>query len=102
MVMIDKSSAISTIRQKLKKLPVGHCLDMRTYKRDRSVVIRKEDEENFLFIVNGFSKERITVSVKKIERTLKSLLKKEFPRSNKIRLYDLGNVDPDEASNTSR
>ncbi|XPV76827.1 MAG: hypothetical protein ACNI27_02585 [Desulfovibrio sp.] len=100
--MIDKSSAISTIKQKLTKLPVGHCLDLRTYKRDRSVVIRKDDENTYLFIVNGFSKERITVSVKKLERTLKGLLKKEFPRSNKIRLYDLGKTDANEASTVKR
>ena len=85
--MIDISAVIPTVLLKLKKLPVGHFLDLQTYKKDRSVTIVKRDDNNFLIIENGFNQEEFDVDAVKLKKTLKVLLKKEFPRSNKVRLY---------------
>jgi len=91
--MLDISALIPAIQSKLDKLPNGHAVDLRTYKRNRSVIIRKEDEDSFLFLENGFYQDRFTVSADKVRKTLKKLLKKEFPRSRKVRVYDLGQWD---------
>ncbi|WP_320174420.1 hypothetical protein [Maridesulfovibrio sp.] len=87
--MIDKDSAIESVMRKLKKIQVGKGLDLRTYKRDRSVVILRKGEDSFLVIEDGFDTERFTEDFKGVKRLLKKLLKKEFPRSNKIRIYDV-------------
>ena len=92
--MIDKTNIIETVFLKLKGLPVGHFLDLRTYKRDRSVIIVKRQDDTCLVIEDGFHKEKYEVRREKLKRLLKSLLKKEFPRSNKIRLYVMGAYDP--------
>jgi hypothetical protein len=88
--MIDKSAAVPTVLARLDKLPVGHAVDLRTYKRNRSVIILKQDEGVFLVIENGFEQNRFEVPGSKMKKTLQKLLKKEFPRSRKVRLYDLG------------
>jgi len=95
--MIDKATALETMLQKLQRLPVGHCLDMRTYKRNRSVVIKKMGPDALLVVQNGFEQARFETTMGGIRKRLKTLLKIEFPRSTKIRLYDLGPCDPDEA-----
>ncbi|MBF0446163.1 MAG: hypothetical protein HQL68_11295, partial [Magnetococcales bacterium] len=41
----------------------------------------------FTVIQDGFAKDRFEVLITELPRLLKSLIKKEFPRSNKIRLY---------------
>ncbi len=87
--MIDMAGAIPAILTKAKKLPVGHGLDLRTFKRDRSVTIRKTGEDSFEVIETGYDHNRFQSDHKGLKRLLKTLLKREFPRSNKIRVYEL-------------
>lgn len=87
--MIDKANAIPTILTKLKKLEIGTGLDLRTFKRDRSVAIRRTGTDSYEVMEDGFDKARFTSDIKGMKKLLKNLLKKEFPRSNKIRVYDL-------------
>ncbi|NDV27855.1 hypothetical protein [Desulfovibrio sp. JC010] len=91
--MLDKASAIETVIRKLKKLPVGRGLDLRTYKRDRSVVILRTAEDDFEVIEDGFDQQRFSEDFKGLKKLLKKLLKREFPRSNKIRVYDVNTDD---------
>lgn len=91
--MLDKSSLIPAVLARLKKMPIGHALDLRTYKRDRSVLIVKQANDAFRVVENGFAGEEFAVAAAGLARLLKTLLKREFPRSNKIRLYQLGEYD---------
>jgi nitric oxide reductase activation protein len=52
--MIDKTKIIDTVCERLKKLPLGHYLDLKTYKRNRSLIIAKTDEQDLLVIENGY------------------------------------------------
>lgn len=93
--MIDKATAIPTILTRLKKLPIGHAIDLRTYKRNRSVAIARVGEDEFDVVQKGFHEDRFLVPLSKMKKLLKNLLKKEFPRSTKMRLYDLGESSAD-------
>ncbi|MCP4108836.1 MAG: hypothetical protein GY749_25380 [Desulfobacteraceae bacterium] len=77
-------------------------LGLRTYKRNRSVIIVKKDEDCFLILENGFFQDEFEVSFSKLPGTLRTLLKKEFPRSRKIRLYAMGEYNPDKAEKNPR
>ena len=96
--MLDKSAVIQAVQSKLDKMPSGHALDLRTYKRNRSVIILKQTEDAYLIIENGFSQGRFSVPAGKLKKTLQKLLKKEFPRSRKVRVYDLGTWDESQDS----
>ena len=93
--MIDKANAVETVIRKLEKLPVGHAIDLRTYKRNRSVVIKRTGRDAFDVVENGFHQDRFQVDRSKMKKLLKVLFKKEFPRSTKIRVYDLGEAEAD-------
>lgn len=99
--MIDKEKIIDTVTERLNKLAVGHYVDLRTYKRNRSVFIVKMSEDDLLIIEDGFFKERFHIKTEKLNKLLTTLLKKEFPRSHKIRLYVMGKFT-EEAQNTKR
>ncbi len=76
--------------ERMSKLQKGQCLDMRTFKRNRSVAIICTGDDNFSVVERGFHEESWTdQTADKVKRLLKTLLKREFPRSNKIRLYTL-------------
>lgn len=86
--MIDKAGAVPTILTRLKKLASGRELKLLTYKRDRSVVIRRVGEDAFHISEDGFETRTFTSDFKGLKKLLKTLLKREFPRSNKIRVHE--------------
>jgi len=100
--MIDKDKIIETVLERLGKLTVEHYLDLRTYKRNRSLAIVKKSEKDFLIIEDGYFHERHLVKSDKLNKTLKNLLKREFPRSHKIRLYVMGKFNEEEIQKISR
>jgi hypothetical protein len=100
--MIDKTKIIDVVTERLKNLPTGHYLDLRTYKRNRSILIVKMDEDDLLIIEDGFFKERFRINSDKLRKLLSALLKKEFPRSHKIRLYPMGRFMEKEMQNIKR
>jgi len=89
--MIDIAGAIPTVLTEAKKLAIGAGLDLRTFKRDRSVVIRKVGDDAYSVVEDGFETNRFETAHKGLKKLLKTLLKREFPRSNKIRIYKLKN-----------
>ncbi len=92
--MNDKNTIIPSVMERLAKLQKGQCLDMRTFKRNRSVAIICTGDDSFTVIERGFHEESWEgLSAEKIKRLLKTLLKREFPRSNKIRLYMLDSFE---------
>jgi hypothetical protein len=88
--MIDKATAMETVMRRLEKLPVGHGLDLRTYKRNRSVIIARVGEDAFEIIESGYADQRHQPTTATMKKALKAILRREFPRSTKIRVYDLG------------
>ncbi|WP_045210730.1 hypothetical protein [Desulfonatronovibrio magnus] len=101
--MISKSNIIPAVLERLASMPVGHYLDVRTYKRNRYVFFVKKDEDSYLIIENGFFHERFdNVPFKKIKKLFKTLLKKEFPRSTKVRVYNMGEYHEEAAENIER
>ena len=101
--MIDKTNIIPAVLERLQALPMGHYLDVRTYKRNRYVFFVKKGEDDFLIIESGYFQERFEkVPMKKIKKLFKTLLKKEFPRSTRIRVYNMGEYDEETAENTQR
>ncbi len=100
--MIDKTKIIDTVTERLKNLPIDHYLDLRTYKRNRSVMIVKRNGDELDVIQNGYEFKKYNVKAEKLKKLLKTLLKKEFPRSNKVRLYTMGKFVETEALETKR
>ena len=100
--MIDKTKIIDTVCERIKKLPLEHYIDLKTYKRNRTVIIVKVDEKKLLVIEDGYFKDRFLIKSDKLKKLLKILLKKEFPRSKKIRLYVMGKFVDEEALNRIR
>lgn len=100
--MIDKNTFIKVLIERAKKLPVGHYLDIRSYKRNRTVFVVKKDHDSFLVIEDGFFKEEFRVNLAKLKKLFKVILRKEFPRSHKVRLYTMGKYNEKEAKAIKR
>ena len=86
--MIDINGAVQTALTRLKKLPVGRSLELLTFKRDRGVRIRKTDHDCFEVAEFGFLDQTVEANQNSMKKLLKTVIKREFPRSNKVRVLE--------------
>lgn len=83
--MLDKATAVHEVIRRLQKMNTGDSLQLLTWKRDRSLLLIKEGNEVVVH-ERGFEENEFRVDLNKIKKLLKTLLKREFPRSHKIRV----------------
>lgn len=84
--MVDLSNFIDFTFIKLKRLEINQGVSILTFKKDRKVSVMKR--ENYYDVIeDGFFKETFTnLDDKGVRKLLKSMVKKEFPRSNRLHL----------------
>lgn len=101
--MIDKANIIPAALERLKGLPRAITLMSGPNKRNRYMLFIRNGKDDFLVIENGFFQQRFeNVPWKKIKKLFKTLLKKEFPRRTKIRVYNMGQYHPDQVEELKR
>ncbi|GAB6178265.1 hypothetical protein JCM16814_31560 [Desulfobaculum senezii] len=88
--MIEKSNVLRTLLERLSKLEIGHAVDIRTYKRDRSAIFVRLEDDLYRVLEDGFEQHDVEVPYKGLRKEIKRILRVEFPRSNKVRMYALG------------
>ena len=84
--MLDKATAVQEVLRCLRKMETGDSLELLTWKKDRSLLLVKQSGEKVVVVERGFVEEEYQVEFNKLKKLLKSLLKREFPRSHKIRI----------------
>jgi len=89
MALINIQSAIKRVEQIVRKLEPPHGVEMLTYKRNRGITIIKVDDETVSIQERGYAEQTLLVEIKNLGKTLKSIAKREFPRSRKVRVYQL-------------
>lgn len=90
--MIAKENFITTVCQKAQILEAGQYLDIRSYKRNRSVLLVKL-KNGYRLIENGFRKLDINLDFDELKSILKTIERVKFPRSHTIRIYKMDNFD---------
>ncbi len=90
--MIQKENFKFTVCQKAQTLKVGEYLDIRSYKRNRSVLLIKL-QNGYRLIENGFRKLQMNLTFDELKPVLKTIERIEFPRSHTIRIYKMDNFN---------
>jgi len=89
MALINIQSAIKQVQQIIRKLDPPQGVEMLTYKRNRGITIIKIDQETLSVQERGYEEKTFQVSSDGLAKLLKSITKREFPRSRKVRVYQL-------------
>ncbi|MGW8161349.1 MAG: hypothetical protein ACWGN1_03795 [Desulfobulbales bacterium] len=89
MALVNIDSVIRAVLQRLDKLSPPQGIELLSYKRNRSVAVLTRDDNTFLVQERGYREEEQVVNAAGLQRHLKSLIKYEFPRSRKIRIYQI-------------
>jgi len=64
-------------------------VEILTYKRNRGVTIIKIDHDTVSIQERGYEEKTFLVDIKDLTKQLKVIAKREFPRSRKVRVYQL-------------
>jgi hypothetical protein len=90
--MIDKTKIIDAVCERLEKLPLGHYIDLKTYKRNRTVIIVKVDEKKLLVIEDGYFKDRFLIKHDKLKKNSQNPFKDGIPQKQKNQALCYGKI----------
>jgi len=89
MALVNIESAIKQVLQIVKKLDPPQGVEILTYKRNRGITIIKIDEDTLSVQERGYEESIFQVAMADLGKQLKTIAKREFPRSRKVRVYQL-------------
>ncbi len=91
MALVNIDSVLNIVLQKLEKLNQPQGIELLSYKRNRSIAVFLLGDNTFFVRERGYREGEQTIGKAGLAKHLKSLIKYEFPRSRKVRLYQLEN-----------
>ena len=85
--MIAAASLASELQSRLKKMTTGDVLRVRTWKGDRGLTVTCTGDGLFSLEEDGFQAQRLDgLTRQAVLKAAKPIARREFPRSNKLRL----------------
>lgn len=93
MALINVDAVFTELKRYMKTCPVGGGLEIMSYKRNRTVAVIKKDGGSFTLKENGYQTQEFEVSSEDVAKKLKTIIKREFPRSRKLRLFKFARVE---------
>lgn len=94
MALINIDAVLTQTLRILKKTkPLGGVM-LLSYKRNRSIAIVKKDTDTLEIREDGYEQQIMELDFEKITRELKVMIRREFPRSRKVRIIKF--ADPAE------
>ncbi|ADH86628.1 conserved hypothetical protein [Desulfurivibrio alkaliphilus AHT 2] len=95
MALISIDNIGKQVRQRLNKMTPPAGLEILTYKRNRGLAVFKQEDGTLQVREWGYEENAFTTTMDELPRLLKVIAKREFPRSRKVRFYQL--ESPEEA-----
>lgn len=87
MSLVNIDSVRSQVLRLLKRIEPPGGIELLSYKRNRSVAIACLHDGGYLVREKGYEEQEISLTRDQLGRVLKTMIKREFPRSRKVRLF---------------
>ncbi|MFP3983655.1 MAG: hypothetical protein ACLFV2_08215 [Desulfurivibrionaceae bacterium] len=89
MALVNIDNISKQAGRRLKKLTPPAGIEILTYKRNRGLSILKQEDGTLAVRERGYETNHFTVTMEELPKLIKSIAKREFPRSRKVRFYQL-------------
>lgn len=89
MALLNLESIQKRLTEAIAKLAVGEGFELLSYKRNRGIAVIKHSDNLFWVRERGYDEQERLLNEDELQSFLKQVVKKEFPRSRKLRLYAL-------------
>lgn len=86
MALINIASILADTLRVLEKTTPPGGVELLSYKRNRSIAIIKRDTNRVLLQERGYQEQEIDIPLPQLGKELKAMIKREFPRSRKVRM----------------
>ncbi|MBW2467390.1 MAG: hypothetical protein JRF02_08820 [Deltaproteobacteria bacterium] len=96
MALVNIDSVLRSLLQKLAKLNAPQGIELLSYKRNRSIAVLLLADGKILVRERGYRDGEQVIEKEALPKFLKSTIKYEFPRSRKVRMYQLNNPEETE------
>ena len=93
MALLNIATLATDVQRTLKKIEAPAGLELLCYKRNRGVAILKCSDGNLFLKEFGYKDQERTISSSALAKELKTIVKREFPRSRKVRLVKIDSPD---------
>lgn len=93
MALINKDTVLKDCLRQLKKSAPMTGVELLSYKRNRTIAVTRIDGDNYLIKVEGYINDEFVTPDEKLAKTLKIMIKREFPRSRKVRVFHFENPE---------
>lgn len=87
MALINLDTVFQDSIRHLKNCHINCGIELMSYKRNRTIGITKLDDDLFQVMENGYVEEQTEHDLASLQKALKKAMKREFPRSRKVRLF---------------
>lgn len=92
MALVNISSVLQMSLQTLKKCRDGSGVALYSYKRNRKILVVKQARQ-YLLREDGYRRTELHLSAALLKKELASSIKREFPRSRKVRFYTVDSIE---------
>ena len=93
MSLVNINSVQRQVLQMLSKTKAPAGLELSSYKRNRSISIAVVSHDKYIVRENGYVEQELQVESTELAKLLKTLIKREFPRSRKVRIHKFTHPD---------
>ena len=87
MALVNIETALREAKRHLKNCQIGGGIEILSYKRNRTIALTKGTNQIIYVKENGYEKIEWKGELETISKKLKTAMKREFPRSRKLRLF---------------
>lgn len=87
MALVNIDTALHDAIRYISKSPINGGVEILSYKRNRTVALLRLDTETISVRERGYRIEENSVTMSELSKVLKPILKREFPRSRKVRFF---------------
>lgn len=91
MALTNIATLLTDVERTLKKISFPGGIELLSYKRNRGIAILKQEDKTLELREFGYKEQRFIIPKSRLPKELKTLVKREFPRSRKVRLVKLAN-----------
>ena len=93
MALVNIATLLTDVKRTLKKITFPGGIELLSYKRNRGIAILTQEDSTLELREFGYKEQEIIIPGERLTKELKPMVKREFPRSRKVRLIKISNPD---------
>ncbi len=98
MALVNIATVLADTRRLIKKTSPPGGVELLSYKRNRGISIIKKNSTHLELRERGYLDQKLIIPADRLVKELGTMIKREFPRSRKVRLIKF--ADPEELNRT--